>query len=273
MKYTVKQVCQELGVTRRMLRFIEEKGLMDKASYENKGNGYREYSENDLDRIWVIKLLQGMGFSFDQIVEMTDNPDFDWFSALADKIKSMENEKLVIEKRIGYAKAMKLLGIIPYGLKEGETMTIRDFLEKAMDSLNVETDKEMKLVYDYIEQQKREQLARERDFLELTDPKLGIVSIKVSYYYVNIIENKDLGFTHSKIQGLVKEIYEIMHAYFLNDLGTEMSPLMFAKHTLPQFSGADVAFNNKQIFGENGCEFLANAIAYFAGYTNYEDIE
>lgn len=270
MKYTVMQACQKLGVTRRMLRFIEEKGLMDKKSYENKNNRYREYDEDDLDRIWVIKLLQGMGFSFDEIVEMTKNPDFDWFGALADKIESMEEEKKVVEKRIGYAKAMKLLGIIPYGPKEKGSMTIREYLEKSMSTLNTETDPEMKVMYDYIEQEKKEQEERGQAILGMVDPKQ---IIKVNYYYINIVEKMELGYSHPEIQEMVKKIYEIMRAIFLEKLEDEVSPKRFARNAMSQFFGADIAYHNNQMFGERGCEFLANAIAYFGGYANYEEIE
>lgn len=272
MKYTVMQACQKLGVTRRMLRFIEEKKLMDKKSYENKNNRYREYDEDDLDRIWVIKLLQGMGFSFDEIVEMTKNPNFDWFGALANKIESMEEEKRAVEKRIGYAKAMKLLGIIPYGPKEKGSMTVKEYLESSMQRLNTEINPEMDLMYDYIEQQKREQKMREESILEMNlfDPKLGVI---ITYHYIEIVEKMDLGYIHPEVQEKVKKIYGIMHEIFLEKLDDDVSPKRFARNVMSQFFGADIAYQNKLLFGERGCEFLANAIAYFGGYANYEEIE
>lgn len=262
MKYTVKQACEKLGVTRRMLRFIEEKGLMDKKSYENKDNRYREYNDDDLDQIWFIKLLQGMGFSFDEIVDMTQNPDFDWFGALAEKVSLMETEIKNIEKRLGYAKAMKYLGIIPLGPKDKGSMKVKDYLDSIMEKLNTENDPKMKMGYDYIEQQKQM-------LTDTIDPKKAII---INYYYIQITEKMDLGYQHPDIQEYVKAIYEIMRAIIFDELNEEISPQRFARNAMSQFFGADISYQNQIMFGERGCEFLANAIAYFGGYANYEEI-
>lgn len=62
MKYTVNWVEKNLGVTRKVLRIYEEKGLMDKTTFQNPDNKYREYSYEDIERIWCYRLLQGVGF-------------------------------------------------------------------------------------------------------------------------------------------------------------------------------------------------------------------
>ena len=62
MGYRVKWVEENLGVSRKALRIFEEKGLMPK----NYGE-YRDYSEEDIGRIWTIRVLQGMGFTLSEI--------------------------------------------------------------------------------------------------------------------------------------------------------------------------------------------------------------
>ena len=52
MGYKVKWVEDHLGVSRKALRGFEEAGLMP----PNKDGKYRDYDDDDLDRIWAIKL-------------------------------------------------------------------------------------------------------------------------------------------------------------------------------------------------------------------------
>lgn len=77
MGYKVKWVEENLGVSRKALRNFEAKGLMPK----NDG-GYRDYSDVDIDRIWTIRILQGMGYTLTEIVNMTNDETFDFDSSI-----------------------------------------------------------------------------------------------------------------------------------------------------------------------------------------------
>ena len=57
MGYKVKWVEDHLGISRKALRNYERLGLMP----TNKDGKYRDYSDEDIDRIRSIKLLQGVG--------------------------------------------------------------------------------------------------------------------------------------------------------------------------------------------------------------------
>ena len=52
--YKVKWVEDNLGVTRKALRVFEKANLMP----ENKDGQYRDYDDDDIDRIWTIRVLQ-----------------------------------------------------------------------------------------------------------------------------------------------------------------------------------------------------------------------
>lgn len=72
MGYRVKWVEENLGVSRKALRLFEKKGLMP----ENNG-GYRDYSDEDIDRIWRIRVLQGMGFTLSEIERLANDENFE----------------------------------------------------------------------------------------------------------------------------------------------------------------------------------------------------
>lgn len=88
MGYKVKWVEENLGVSRKALRNFEAKGLMPK----NDG-GYRDYSDVDIDRIWTIRILQGMGYTLTEIVNMTNDETFDFDSSIQTKVKELEKKK------------------------------------------------------------------------------------------------------------------------------------------------------------------------------------
>mgnify|MGYP003299587528 CR=1 FL=1 len=66
MGYKVKWVEDNLGITRKALRVFESAGLMPK----NEGSKYRDYTEDDIDRLWTIRVLQGMGYTLKEIAQM-----------------------------------------------------------------------------------------------------------------------------------------------------------------------------------------------------------
>lgn len=97
MGYKVKWVEDNLGVTRKALRGFEEAGLMLK----NQGRQYRDYDEDDIDRIWTIRVLQGMGYKLKEIVNMVNDENFDFDDSIAQKIEELEKEKMKIETHLG----------------------------------------------------------------------------------------------------------------------------------------------------------------------------
>ena len=65
MGYKVKWVEDNLGVSHKALRNFEKLGLMPA-----NGGGYRDYSDEDIERIWKIRLLQEIGYSLKEIIDL-----------------------------------------------------------------------------------------------------------------------------------------------------------------------------------------------------------
>ena len=83
MGYTVKWVEEHLGITRKALRNYEKKKLMQADASRNPINNYREYTDEDIERLWAIKVLQGIGFTVSEIKDLSDkpeSPDDTWLS-------------------------------------------------------------------------------------------------------------------------------------------------------------------------------------------------
>lgn len=83
--YSVKWVVENLGITRDMLRYYEKEKLIPIDETRNPLNKYRDYSEEDIERIWAIKLLIGIGFSAKEIRSFGDDPKFNFYDAISKK--------------------------------------------------------------------------------------------------------------------------------------------------------------------------------------------
>jgi DNA-binding transcriptional MerR regulator len=61
----IKEVEENIGITRKNIRFYEKEGLL--SPERNCENGYREYSENDIKKLKEIKLLRKLGIPIEAI--------------------------------------------------------------------------------------------------------------------------------------------------------------------------------------------------------------
>jgi len=102
---TLKEVCTELGVSRRAVQGYEEAGLV-KATRKNK-YGYLLYNQYAQERIERIKFLQDLGFSLKEIEQLIDAPK----NVLREQLE-MQIERLTMEieqKRATIQKAKELI--------------------------------------------------------------------------------------------------------------------------------------------------------------------
>jgi len=64
----INKVEQLVGITKKNIRFYEEKGLITPA--RNEENMYREYSDADVDMLLRIKLLRQLSIPIDEIAKL-----------------------------------------------------------------------------------------------------------------------------------------------------------------------------------------------------------
>jgi DNA-binding transcriptional MerR regulator len=68
-QYTVGQVSQITGISSRMLRYYERRGLLQ-PFFRNPQNNYRCYSETQLEELLLIKELSRIGFATDDLMRI-----------------------------------------------------------------------------------------------------------------------------------------------------------------------------------------------------------
>ena len=277
MGYQVKWVEEHLGVTRKALRIYEEKGLMPK----NEGGQYRSYDEDDLDRIWAIKVLQGMGYSLNEIVDFAStvtSKDFDFQESISQKVISLEEKKAEAERLLGYAKMIQLTGRFPARPREMGSVTFDAFQEKALEGWNVHNDPKAEsaqiLVEQLLEQPEESWGGSElgRMLQALLDFGMNLAALEATLsldiLQKAIVARFDQGADSAEVQLLVKILYDQVQELAGEDA---MPPQQFGRLYSSSIMEGQIGQTNQQKYGASGCAFLADAIAIFGGYKNYED--
>lgn len=277
MGYKVKWVEENLGVSRKALRGFEKFGLMP----PNENGGYRDYSDEDIDRIWSIRVQQGMGYSLKEIAAIAENENFDFDESLAEKVKQLEKEKSEVEKHLGYAKTIKLTGRFPSRPKEMGTVKFDEFYEKALNEWNINDTpqtQQYQEIADMILNQseyewKESDLGKLFSFLEnLKEQSLNWEAYMVEQILPKaIISRSSLGAGDPEVQLLVKMMYENRE-----NISPEMKAMtvnQFVRFESSSYIAGDVARLKERDYGKEGCQFMADAIAIFGGYNDYSEVE
>ncbi|GGK66385.1 MerR family transcriptional regulator [Streptomyces flaveus] len=93
----IGEVARRSGVSARMLRHYESLGLMRPSG--RTGSGYREYSGEDIRRIFHIESLRSLGLSLREIGRALDDPGFTP-SALVDDLIRQTRDRIAAETEL-----------------------------------------------------------------------------------------------------------------------------------------------------------------------------
>ena len=254
MGYQVKWVEDNLGVSRKALRNFEKLGLMP----PNEGGGYRDYSDEDIDRIWTIRLFQGMGYSLKELVSLTENEDFDFDTSLEKKIQELEVEKANIERHLGYAQNIKLTGRFPSRPKNMGSVTFGEFYEKSLNEWNVNADPEAKkykeladLILNTPEDELQDtDIGRVFEFLQGLQEKISNIDsfMMEKVIPLEILKRKENGPADAEIQLLVKMLYENRISSF-QEMGN-MTKKQFVRFESSSYISGDVARMKEREYGK-----------------------
>lgn len=273
MGYSVKWVDEHLGITRDMLRYYEKEKLLPVAETRNPTNKYRDYSEEDIERIWGIKLLIGIGFSAKEIREFGSNPDFSFYEVMTGKVEQLEKRCDEILTYLGFAKTIQMTGRVPNTTRV-ESMKFDDFIEHSRQNWNAFNDPQDRRFMDaadtildkHSEEWDASDVKRIMDIYGDIDPEEMVYIQTIGGYYRVIVDMKPLGYSCDTVQTVVKYLYEYMLTYIEPEFKEKFTPLYFADRQVSSFIDSGFAAMNERNYGKDGCLFIAQAIATFGGY-------
>lgn len=71
----MKALCDKTGLTRKTVLYYEEQGFVTPQKTKLNGRDYRDYSEEDVERLQNIATLRKCSFSIEEIKRMHERPD------------------------------------------------------------------------------------------------------------------------------------------------------------------------------------------------------
>ena len=142
----VKGIEEHLGITTSAIKGYEKKGLIQTFGGElyNKGNKTRQYTADDIETMWLIKVLQSVGFTLQEISEIKENKEDKFFELLELKIQQLEADIAIRDYFLGYAKEIKLIGRIPVFPEELGSITWNEYYNKIINECNIHTNAQSK---------------------------------------------------------------------------------------------------------------------------------
>ncbi len=270
MRYKIKWLEDNLGISRKTIRNYEAKGLLPK----NDGTD-REFTEEQVQLIWSTRLLQGMGFTIKEICRMSSGDDFDFEKELKKKIDDLEAVKNSITAVIDYARTTKFTGrIVNISPDMMGKVRFNDFYRRMLDGadLTSEFSEATANCYRNIDKPQDEILSdlSEMEIFQIIVDMYSMVKDGDTLIFTlhiprQIVKRMPLGTENKEVQLLVKMMYE-----GFTERNPGASPEQFIRYVGGQYVMGDIRNVQVQNFGEEGCTFLADSIATFGGYTDYK---
>ena len=278
MKYTVKWITENLGITRDMLRYYEKEKLLSSERTRNPSNNYREYAKEDIDEIWAIKLLIGIGFTAKEIRAIMNESNFDFYDAISKKVVELEkkhNENLLY---LQFAKSIKATGRIPTVAKLGN-IKFDEFLSYARENWNFYDAPESSAFMNATDVliSKSEHKFSNEDLEKLSVVFANIDAQKMaSMYTLNgyfqvISDMSEFSFKSNSVQKIIQSLHKYFSNTFLEESET-ISKEHFARYIAASFIDGDTAVLYERNYGKENCEYIAKAIAWYGGYENIDEL-
>lgn len=117
----IGELAKKTNLSRDTIRFYERNGLISSQESESDTNSYRDYPEDMVERLLMIREAQNAGFSIAELLMLfrqLESPDFGDFSAddfLDRKIAEVEDNLRRAQKFLGLLKETKAALMPPRG--------------------------------------------------------------------------------------------------------------------------------------------------------------
>ncbi|KAA9005872.1 MerR family transcriptional regulator [Paenibacillus spiritus] len=94
----INELSEKTGLTPPTIRFYEKEGLLDHRHVQRLENNYRDYSDDAVRHLNLLKRFQSVGFSLDELKEINQETAGNQFT-LAKSIEVLRNKMLEIERK------------------------------------------------------------------------------------------------------------------------------------------------------------------------------
>jgi len=108
----IQELADQTGVTAHTIRFYEKEGLLDRRQVRRDANNYRNYTNEAIERLKLIKKFQGVGCSLAELKDILQDRDtntrtnqevMDW---IRHKMREIEGRKDELDQMLGTLQRM-----------------------------------------------------------------------------------------------------------------------------------------------------------------------
>jgi DNA-binding transcriptional MerR regulator len=248
MVYTVKQLADLAGISRRTLHYYDEIGLLPPS---HKGeNGYRYYDDEAVLRLQQILFHHELGLSLDDIKTAVDAPDFDLVAALhihrqilVQKARRLDNLIHTIDKTIDHLEGKLEMSTQDFFAGFDEE-TQKEYEKEAAERWDVEEVKATSQRWNNYSEAKRKQIIAEGNTV-----------------YTDLLAEMDKGIDSPEVQQIIGRWHQHMR-YFYEPSVERLRGLGWGYENDPAFA----AFYEKM--HPDMPRFIHQAIDYYCDHLN-----
>ena len=236
----INEVVKLTGVSARTLQYYDEIGLLIP---EKLNNGYRDYSDENLDKLQKILFYRFLKFKLNDIKELLEGE--------SDNLKILkQQQELILKEKEKFEVILHNIEKTIENYKGEQTMTIEEKFNgfKKEDLNKYEEQAIEKYGKEIIEESKKRQSGKE-----------DIVAEKFNSVFRSMAEfkEKDISIEEKEVQSKVEDLYNYMNKYAFDCSIEVFSYIGKGYSQNPKFK------NNIDKFGEGVAEYISKAIEIF----------
>ena len=236
----INEVAKLTGVSARTLQYYDEIGLLIP---EKLNNGYRDYSDENLDKLQKILFYRFLKFKLNDIKELLDEN--------IDGLKILEQQReLIIKEKEKFEIILHNIEKTIKTYKGEHTMTMEEKFNgfKKEDLNKYENQAIEKYGQETIEESKKRQSGKE----DIVAEKFNSVFRSMAEY-----RNNNINIEEKEVQSKVEELYNYMNEYAFDCSVEVFSYIGKGYSQNPEFK------NNIDKFGEGVAEYTSKAIEVY----------
>lgn len=236
----INEVAKLTGVSARTLQYYDEIGLLIP---EKLNNGYRDYSDENLDKLQKILFYRFLKFKLNDIKELLDGE--------IDALKILEQQReLILKEKEKFEIILNNIEKTIKTYKGEQIMTIEEkFNGFKKDDLNKYEDQAIeKYGEETIEESKKRQSGKE----DIVAEKFNSVFRSMAEYRKNNIDMEE-----KEVQSKIEDLYNYMNEYAFDCSVEVFSYIGKGYYQNPEFK------NNIDKFGEGVAEYTSKAIEVY----------
>ena len=124
---TIKEIEKRTGLPRSTIYHYEENGLIQ---IGRNANGYRQFTDKDVDILICIKRLRQLDMPLERIKFVLMHPDGDLHEAVTEQLVELYTLRRHIDNLIEFAEKIEDLGALPFILGKTEAESVDELIDQ-----------------------------------------------------------------------------------------------------------------------------------------------